>query len=121
MHPSLDFNFLDIIAGFTKNKVVDMNRYLEASDDGRINLMSSSVPCAVDGTVCYNHVDNPQGAVGFFIHKNVASIEDKTAYLGFLGEILENYMEMPVQILWIVAEDDEDELDMYEVFMFNVQ
>ena len=26
---------------------------------------------------------------------------------------------MPVQILWIVAEDDEDELDMYEVFMFN--
>ena len=28
-------------------------------------------------------------------------------------------MEMPVQILWIIAEDDEEELDMYEVFMFN--
>ena len=33
MHPSLDFKFMDIIAVFTKNKVVDMNGYLEASDD----------------------------------------------------------------------------------------
>ena len=24
-----------------------------------------------------------------------------------------------MQILWIIVEDDEDELDMYEVFMFN--
>ena len=68
MHPSLDFTFVDIITGFTKNKVVDMNGYLEASNDGIINLMSSSVICAVDGTVRYNHVDNPQGVVGFFIH-----------------------------------------------------
>ena len=28
-------------------------------------------------------------------------------------------MEMPVQISWIIAEDDKDELTMYEVFMFN--
>ena len=26
---------------------------------------------------------------------------------------------MPVQNLWIITEDDEGELDMYEVFMFN--
>ena len=68
MHPSLDITIVDIITGFTKNKVVDMNGYLEASNDGIINLMSSSVICAVDGTVRYNHVDNPQGVVGFFIH-----------------------------------------------------
>lgn len=120
MHPALDFKFMDIIAGFTKNKVVDMNGVLEASDDGmRINLMSSSEPCAVDGTVRSNHFDDPQGALGMFIHKNVVSIEEKNAYLEDLGEILENYMEMPVQISWIIAEDPEDELDMYEVFMFN--
>ena len=81
--------------------------------------MSSSVPCAVDGTVRSNHFDNPQGALGMFIHKNVDSIEKKNAYMESLGEILENYMEMPVQISWIIAEDPEDELDMYEVFMFN--
>ena len=26
---------------------------------------------------------------------------------------------MPVQITWIISEDDEDELTMYEVLMFN--
>ena len=88
MHPSLHFKFMDIITGFTKNRVVYMNRYLEASDDGRMNLMSSSVPCAIDGTVSYNHVDDPQGDLGFFIVKNTANIEDKIAYLGFLGDIL---------------------------------
>ena len=119
MHPSLHFKFMDIIAGFTKNKVVDMNGSLEANDDGTVSLNQASVPCAVDGTVRSNHFDNPQGALGMFIVKNVANVEEKTSYLGFLGEILENYMEMPVQLSWIIAEDDEDELTMYEVFMFN--
>ena len=120
MHPSLHFKFMGIIAGFTKNKVVYMSVYLETSDDETIiNLMSSSVPFAVDGNVRSNHFYDPQGALGMFIHKNVAPIEKKTAYLGSLGEILENYMEMPVQLSWIIAEDDEDELEMYKVFMFN--
>ena len=47
------------------------------------------------------------------------SIEKKTAYLGFLEEILQNHMQMPMHILWIIAEDDEDELAICEVFMFN--
>ena len=119
MHPSLHFKFMDIILGFTNNKVVDMNGYLEASDDGKVSLMRSSVPCAVDGTVRYNHFDALQGAIGFFIVKITATIDDKKACLGLLENILENYMEMPVQILWIIAEDDEDELTMHEVLMFN--
>ena len=76
MHSSLHFKFMDIIAGFTKNKVVDMNGYLEASDDGRINLMSSSVPCAVDVTFRSNHFDDLQGAVRLFIHKTTSNIEE---------------------------------------------
>ena len=35
------------------------------------------------------------------------------------SQILDNYMEMPVQISWIIAEDYKDELIMYKVFMFK--
>ena len=52
--------------------------------------MSLSVPCAVYGTVCSNHFDDIQGDLAMFIHKNLASIEKKNAYMESLGEIIEN-------------------------------
>ena len=39
MHQYLHFKFMDIIVGFKNNKVVYMNRYLEASDDGTVYLI----------------------------------------------------------------------------------
>ena len=77
IHASLNFNFTDIIDGFTKNKVSDMNGYLEATNDGTFLVGISLIPCAVGGTIRYNHVDAPDGAVSFFIKERLENKEKK--------------------------------------------
>ena len=119
MHPSLHFKFLDIIAGFTENKVLYMNGYLEASDYGTMSLMSSSVPCAVDGTIHYNHVDAVQGSDGSCTIKK-GNHKGKNLPPGISREDYRNYMYMPVKSFWIIAEDDNYKLTIYEGIMFNI-
>ena len=37
----------------------------------------------------------------------------------FLHNIIESYMEMPPIVMLMIAQDDEDELTMYETYLFN--